>query len=193
MSDICRLCGELQPFETLSCINDEDFCLSYKLELYLDIILDPHKLLPNQICDECKNTLENYCRFKDQVKITQDKLKADLESQLRFDPFPQFDIHHEFAELQVKVEKLDPTLYPVFKTTRNLRKRKSPEPPPVKPAPKPKEVKLKRIKEVKPKRVKVVKPPKIRKIFKKDIEWEDEELQIRPAFWKSQFNFGIRS
>lgn len=177
MSDICRLCGENKPLEDLICISDDDSTVAFKLESCLKIKLDCDKLLPRSSCFTCINTLDIALKFAEQVVSVQEKLKSDLQDKLSLIT-PNINVYHdldEYNKFEIKIERLDSSLYAFESSNELLLEQKSTTTC------------------RKSKSKKRLQPPKVKKIFQKYIEWDDEELSIRPVFWKRHKNFGIKA
>lgn len=106
MSDICRLCGDLKPLESLSCL--KDCTVAYSLEKHLKISLEGDKMLPNSVCDNCCQNVSFCCEFIDQVNTVQLRLKADLAEQLQMVIFDPFIADGESRETDMKIERIYP-------------------------------------------------------------------------------------
>lgn len=182
MTDLCRLCGKHKPLEELTCLTDANSTVQFKLESCLKITLDHDKLLPRSSCLTCNHSLDIAFKFAEQVVSVQEKLESDLQKQL-----DSVQTYESMAnKFDIKVERIDLSLHDdPAPSSRTLRKRSlkasnfaSKKPPKVmKPVPNPK---------------KESQPTNPKRILKKNIEWEDEQLQIRPQFWKNHKNFGIK-
>lgn len=80
MSALCRLCGKTKcVIDLIVELNDDSSKLnvSFKniIERYCRIELDSNKLLPQSVCDECKEFIDKIISFCDTTEAVQIKLK----------------------------------------------------------------------------------------------------------------------
>lgn len=104
MGDICRLCGDLKPLESLTCL--KECTVAYQLENHLNISLDCDKMLANSVCDNCCQNVSFCCEFIEQVNAVQLRLKADLAEQLQMVTYDPFIADEELKEVNVKIERI---------------------------------------------------------------------------------------
>lgn len=88
MSALCRLCGKRKcVIDLVVELNDESSepSVSFKniIERYCHIELDTNKLLPQSVCDECKEFIDKIISFCNTTEAVQIKLKNNQLYNLR--------------------------------------------------------------------------------------------------------------
>lgn len=81
MSNICRLCyDEKSSLDFTVELKDtaQRFNQTYRdlIEFHSRIELDPSKLLPQFICEECRQTIENFVELTEKIRDSQQRLKV---------------------------------------------------------------------------------------------------------------------
>lgn len=79
MMDICRLCGSekcvIDLVIELKEKTNKNIQFKQLVENFCQIELDPNKLLPQSVCQECRSLVETFAEFTERVKITQSEIK----------------------------------------------------------------------------------------------------------------------
>lgn len=90
---ICRLCAEFWTTEQLTSLDDPSRCIRKKLFRcsQINLLVDENYLLPQNVCDDCVDKLEQSWSFAEKVAKTQEK----LQEQFAGDPL---------ADIKVEVE-----------------------------------------------------------------------------------------
>ncbi|CRL04954.1 CLUMA_CG018282, isoform A [Clunio marinus] len=127
--ELCRLCGEYQIIDELQDIYDQELNISYRLEQSLKIILDDNELLPNLICKECVASVDQCYQFAVLVSSVQDRFSLYSHDQhevgtfdfIAIEPEEQDSFYEDIQlkELEIKVERLDPSVIEQYKLKHN--------------------------------------------------------------------------
>lgn len=78
--DLCRLCGlEKTAEESLFDISDETVQETFRK---CSVYIEKNKLLPQNICTDCFEIVDNFSKFLDNVAQVQERLSQNLHDQL---------------------------------------------------------------------------------------------------------------
>ncbi|CRK94968.1 CLUMA_CG008456, isoform A [Clunio marinus] len=128
---VCRLCGDFKCFEELQDIYDSESDIILKLRNTLKVELEYNKMLPNSVCLECVNNLENCNKFLELISAVQTRFEIELQQQLQMFEcnyeVPNDSHEVELKNIEIKLEKLNPNKIKHSTANRRSTKQKNPQ------------------------------------------------------------------
>ena len=82
MNTVCRLCGEEKTTSLSVELCDKtasNWIFRELIEFHTRIKIEPNKVLPQQICDECRLNVESFSEFSQNVQTVQDTFVTEDE------------------------------------------------------------------------------------------------------------------